>query len=232
MTLRRARTPVLVVLSIAALVASVAGCGGTSTVSPSPDRTAVVSPDPDTSALPTDGSVTATPEPVETEPPSEPPESAEPSEDPTDVPSPSAEPGVADACTGTDGNRDFFAAVADAVTWPVYCPSLTGRWFVDSGRYRLAGGGWLEVAYRGPDGARITLREGAYCDGDDCVSGGTDLGPADFGDMPGTLLDVGGGGFAILVDPDGPNAWELIASGLSEAAVRAIAADLALVPAE
>lgn len=221
--------PVLVVLSVAALVAFVAACGGTSTVSPSPDGTAAVSPEPGTSALPTDGGATATPEPVATEPPSEPPESAEPSDDPSDAPSPSAEPGTAEACTGTDENRDFFAAVADAVDWPVYCPSLTGRWFVDSGQYRLAGGGWLEISYRGPGGARITLREGAYCDGDDCLSAGADLGAADFGDLSGTLLDVGDGGYAVLTDPDGPNAWELIASGLSEDVVRAIAADLTLV---
>mgnify|MGYP000023421649 CR=1 FL=1 len=120
-------------------------------------------------------------------------------------------------------------AVADAVAWPVYCPALTGRWFVDSGQYRLAGGGWLEISYRGPDGARITLREGAYCGGDDCLSAGTDLGAADVGDLPGTLLDVGDGGYAVLADPDGPNAWELIASGLPEDAVRSIAADLTLV---
>lgn len=213
------------VLSVAALVASVAACGGTSTVSPSPDGTAAASQHPDTSAVPTDGTATASQGPVETEPPA----SEEPSEEPSDGASPSAEPGAADACTGNDANRDFFAAVADAVTWPVYCPALAGRWFVDAGQYRLAGGGWLEIAYRGPDGARITLREGAYCDGDDCLSVGTDLGAADFADLGATLLDVGDGGFAIVVDPEGPNAWELIASGLSEDAVRAIAADLALV---
>lgn len=214
------------VLSVAALLAFVAACGGSSTVSPTPDGTAAVSQDPGGSApAPTAGPPTASLDPALTEPPA----SDAPSESPPDVPSPGAEPGTADACTGTDENRDFFAAVADAVTWPVYCPSLTGRWFVDSGQYRLAGGGWLEIAYRGPDGARITLREGAYCTGDDCLSAGTDLGAADFGDMPGTLLDLGGGGFAILVDPDGPNAWELIASGLSEAEARSIAADLALV---
>lgn len=217
------------VLSVAALVASVAACGGTSTVSPSPEGTAVESPEPGTSALPSDGTATATPEPVMTDPPSEPPASVEPFEAPSGDPSPSADLGAADACTGTDENRDFFASVADAVDWPVYCPALTGRWFVDAGQYRLAGGGWLEISYRGPDGARITLREGAYCDGDDCLSAGTDLGAADIGDMPGALLDIGDGGYAVLVDPDGPNAWELIASGLSEDAVRAIAADLTLV---
>lgn len=211
---------------MAALLAIVAACGGTSTVSPTPDGTGAGSADPGASApAPTDAPPTASLEPPATEPPV----TSAPSEPPTDAPSPSPAPGTADACTGTDENRDFFAAVADAVTWPVYCPDLTGRWFVDAGQYRLAGGGWLEISYRGPDGARITLREGAYCDGDDCVSDGADLGAADFGDLGGTLLDVGGGGFAIVVDPDGANAWELIASGLSESEVRSIAADLTLV---
>ncbi|MGK2852314.1 MAG: hypothetical protein ACSLFN_15590 [Candidatus Limnocylindrales bacterium] len=226
MTPRRTRMPVLVVLSLVALVALVAACGSTSTVSPSPDGTASASQDPGTSSsVPSDGSPTASPDPALSEPPA----SDFPTDPPSDAPSPSAEPGTADACTGTDENRDFFAAVADAVTWPVYCPVLAGRWFVDSGQYRLAGGGWLEIAYRGPNGARIALREGAYCGDDDCVSSGDDLGAADFGDQAGTLLDTGGGGFAILVDPDGANAWELIATGLTEAEVRDIGADLTLV---
>jgi len=220
--------PILVVLSLVTLVAFVAACGGTSTFSPSPDETAAASQDAGTSApAPSDGSPTASPnpDPAATEPSASDP----PTDPPTDAPSPSAEPGAADTCSGTDENRDFFAAVADVVTWPVYCPVLAGRWFVDSGQYRLAGGGWLEIAYRGPDGARIALREGSYCNGDDCVSKGDDLGAADFGDLAGTLLDIGDGGLVILVDPDGANAWELIASSLSEAEVRAIGADLTLV---
>lgn len=214
------------VLSVAALLAFVAACGGPSTVSPTPGGTAAVSQDPGGSTpAPSDGSPAASADPAMSEPPA----SDTPTDPPTDAPSPSGGPGTADACTGTPENRDFFAAVADAVAWPVYCPALTGRWFVDSGQYRLAGGGWLEISYRGPDGARITLREGAYCGGDDCLSAGTDLGAADVGDLPGTLLDVGDGGYAVLADPDGPNAWELIASGLPEDAVRSIAADLTLV---
>lgn len=221
--------PILVVLSLMALVAFVAACGGTSTVSPSSDGTAAATQDPGTSTpVPSDGSP-ASPEPGVSEPPASDAPTDAPTDPPSDAPSPSAGPGAAEACTGTDENRDFFAAVADAVTWPVYCPALAGRWFVDSGQYRLAGGGWLEIAYRGPNGARIALREGAFCDGDDCVSSGDDLGAADFGDQAATLLDTGDGGFAILVDPDGPNAWDLIASGLSEAEVRSIGADLTLV---
>lgn len=216
---------ILVVLSLVALVALVAACDGTSTVSPSPDRTAAASLDPGLSTsdpVPSDGSATAAPDPATTEPPA----SADPTEPPSEAPSPSAAPGAADGCTGTAENRDFFAAVADAVDWPVYCPVLAGRWFVESGQYRLAGGGWLEIAYRGPGGARIVLREGAYCDGDDCAPGGTDLGDAAFGDLTGVVRDVGDGRFAVLVDPAAAVSWELVSFGLAEADVRAIAADL------
>ena len=220
--------PVLVALSLVALVALVAACGGTSTVSPSPDGTSVASLDPGLATsdpAPSDGSATASPDPATTGPPA----SADPTAPPSEAPSPSAAPGAADACTGTDENRDFFAAVADAVDWPVYCPVLADRWFVDSGQYRLAGGGWLEIAYRGPDGARIVLREGAYCDGDDCAPGGTDLGDAAFGDLAGVVRDVRDGRFAVLVDPAASLSWELVSSGLTEADVRTIAADLTLV---
>lgn len=218
--------PVLVVLSLVALVAFVAACGGSSTVSPTPDDTGSASLDPGTSApAPSNGSSVASPDPTVSEPPA----SATPSEPPSEAPSPRAQPGTADACTGTDENRDFFAAVADAVDWPVYCPALAGRWFVDAGQYRLAGGGWLEIAYRGPNGARVTIREGVYCDADDCSPDGTDLGEAAFGDLTGVVRDLGDGRFAIVVDPAASPSWELVASGLSEAEVRAIGADLTLV---
>lgn len=207
------------------LATLVAACGAT--VDETPTRSDTAGPssgaiDPSTTALP--GSTpTDLPPPVPTElPPSDAPM--------THTPATSADTGsAADTCTGTDENRAFFAAVADAVTWPVYCPVLARRWFVDSGQYRLAGGGWLEIAYRGPDGARIALREGSYCNGDDCVASGTGLGAADFGDLAGSLLDIGNGGLAILVDPDGANAWEVVGSGLSQDALRSIAADFVLV---
>ena len=85
--------------------------------------------------------------------------SEEPTAEPTDEASPSA--GPASACSGTAENKDFYAAAAAAVQWTVYCPVLPKGWFVVTGRYRLAGGGRLEISYRGPSGASFTLREGA-----------------------------------------------------------------------
>ena len=115
------------------------------------------------------------------------------------------------------------------MSWPVYCPVLSDGWFVDGGQYRLAGGAWMEVAYRGPGGARIELREGAICGSGDCGPEGTDLGTADFGDRAGTIYDQGGGRYEVVVDPGASPSWILVVIGLSEADARTIAAGLSLV---
>jgi hypothetical protein len=199
---------------LAAIVLVVAACGGPA-LSATPDPTTTTRPSPARSSAP------ASPAP-----------SVEPTVEPSPVESPRGEPGdgAAAACSGSDENRGFFAAVAGSVDWAVYCPVLPSGWFVASGEYRLAGGGWLEIAFRGPGATRIDLREGAICGGDgDCVPTGTDLGQTAFGGMTGTLLDLGDGRFAVVVGPDGSLAWTLVGSGLAEADVRTIAADLALV---
>ena len=219
-------------LVVAAL--TIAACGGAPTVTTTPVAptdpalapTDAAQPSPTDAASPT---VTPIEDPEATDAPTQAPTgptAAPPSADPS--PTDPDEPGAAVACTGTPENRDFYAAVADAVAWTVYCPVLPAGWFVESGHYRLAGGGWMEIAYRGPGGARVELREGSFCDGDDCTPEGTDRGPADFGDRSGTLLDLGAGRVAIVVDAGARPSWVLVASGLSDAAVRAIGS--AMVP--
>lgn len=212
------RPRLLLVLSIALLVAACGGSSGSATPDPTARPSAVVTEAPESVAP--------------SEAPSAEPSPVEPTEAPTDAPTtaPSADPGDgAAACSGSDENREFFAAVAGSVDWAVYCPVLPSGWFVASGEYRLAGGGWLEIAFRGPGGTRIDLREGAICSSDDCVPTGTDLGEAAFGGMTGTVSDLGDGRFAVVVGPDASLAWTLVGSGLAEADVRTIAADLALV---
>ena len=142
---------------------------------------------------------------------------------------PPLEPGTAAACSGTDANRVFFASVAAAVDGSVYCPVLPSGWFVEGGQYRLAGGGWLDITYEGPDGQSLALRQGAPCSGAGCPPSGTDLGAATYGDLTGTLLDLGGGRFAVVVDPGANPSWTLIADGLAADEVRTVAADLTLV---
>jgi hypothetical protein len=221
--------PVSVLLGVLVLV--LAACGqATSTNQP---------------AAPTEPPVTA---PVETPPPTEPPTTEPGSEAPTEPPPVTAEPatpepaatpepeptsgaGVVSSCSGSDENRDFFASMAAAVNWTVYCPVLGDGWFVDDGRYRLAGGGWLEIGYDGPGDARLILRQGAFCSSSDgCVPPGAATGTTDFGDRNGTLIADDDGTWSVVVDRGANPSWLLVADGLGQAAVRTIASNLQPVP--
>lgn len=130
-------------------------------------------------------------------------------------------------CSGSDENRDFFASMAAAVDWTVYCPVLPNGWFVRDGQYRLAGGGWMEIGYNGPGNAGITLREGAFChDGGGCVPTGREVGETAFGDRIGMLVAGDDGSASIVVARGGTPSWLLVVTGLDEAGARAIAAAL------
>ena len=140
---------------------------------------------------------------------------------------PSSGTGSAAACTGSDENRDFFASMAAAVDWTVYCPVVSDGWFVEDGMYRLADGGWMEISYDGPGDARIVLRQGGFCDaGDGCVPSGIDVGDAAFGDRTGTFVAVADGSWAVAVDRGSKPSWLLVVQGLDETGARTIAADL------
>jgi hypothetical protein len=120
--------------------------------------------------------------------------------------------------------------MAAAVDWPVYCPVLADGWFVQDGQYRLADGGQLEIEYRGPDRARITLQGGAFCTiAGGCAPPGIDVGPVAFGDREGTLMALDDGSWAVVVERDAAVGWLLVATGLDETATKAIAARLVLV---
>jgi hypothetical protein len=140
-------------------------------------------------------------------------------------------PPGADACSGSAENRDFFAAAAEAMSWDVYCPVLPDGWFVETGAYRLADGGRLDITYRGPAGERLDLRQGAYCAGDAaaCAPRTREIGPAAFGDRTGLLVALGGNdadGFAVYVDAGDAPAWALTGTGMDASGLAAIAAAL------
>ena len=140
---------------------------------------------------------------------------------------PSTGTGSAVACTGSDENRDFFASMAAAVDWTVYCPVLPDGWFVEDGTYRLADGGWMEISYDGPGDARLVLRQGGFCEtGDGCVPAGTDTGETALGDRNGTLVAAADGSWAIVVDRGATPSWLLVVQGLDEGGARTIAANL------
>lgn len=125
--------------------------------------------------------------------------------------------GLPSDCTGNANNQDFFAKLAQGVDWEVYCAVLPSGWFVDTGSFRLANGGWMVLSYNGPAGARIELSEGAFCtEPGGCVPTGAATGTGFFGDRPGTLYAAEDGSWAIAVDPGEPISWMVVGSGLTE----------------
>lgn len=228
-------------LALAAVAILVAACGGSATSDSPADGSAtpsVVAPTESASSSGGDASVEPSEAPSD-EPSAEPSEapSETPSEEPTQGPSgtPSLQPspsgGSAGLCAGNADNRDFYASVAAAVDWTVYCPVLPSGWFVDSGSYRLAGGGRMIIGYKGPGGRHIQLSEGSFCaDGSGCVPDGTDAGQATFGSETGDLVSTSDGGYALVVARGAQPSWLLVGSGMDEAAFRQIAANLIVVP--
>ena len=206
------------------VAAVLVGACGSSAVSPSVSRNPSTPPASPTvaaatpSEAPSAGPTGASPAPTTSAP----------------VPSGSASPAsspLASACSGSDDIRDFYAAIAEAVDWDVYCATLPDGWFVEKGMYRLAGGGWMEITYRGPGEAHFGLREGAFCgEHGDCVPDGTDAGPAAFGDRDGVLVAVDDGSWALAVDRGATLAWLATGSSLDEAAFRGLAEALVRVP--
>ena len=196
-----------VLLVVLALLAAACGAAVTPTSDPPAGSTA-----PGSSGAPgsTDGATggpTEQPTGATTDPPTDSPSGA-----PTDTPAPAA--GSADACSGSDENRAFYASVAGDVTWQVYCAVLPAGWFVDTGSFRLAGGGRLEISYKGPGGQRIEMRQGTYCAGvDDCIPTGPDAGSASYGDKPARLVDVGGGSWLVVAEGGDVN-WEAKGVGM------------------
>lgn len=217
----RALAPLAVVLAL------VVACGGDPATPPA-SFPATPSAAPAT-ALPTvEPPPTEEPSPTDEPGPTEEPtptEEPEPTPTPRPTPRPTRTPGPAGACTGNAENRAFYAAVAEQVAWDVYCPVLPSGWFVDAGTFRLAGGGRIEIAYRGPGGARLEIRQGAYCGADPgCIPDGPDAGPASFGDRPARLVDLGGGRWLIVAEGDTVD-WEVRTSGLDQTMATAVAAD-------
>jgi hypothetical protein len=177
---------------------------------PAPASSAPPTAAPSPSVAPTTAP-TATPAPTDTA---------------TSEPSPSASlaVGSVDRCTGNDNNREFLAKAAAAFDWPVYCAALPARWFLAGGSYS---GGKLDISYQGPNGAKLELREGAFCtDGTGCVPEGSDAGKATFGDQPATLVHFEDGRVAAVVDRGEQLSWLAIGDGLSDDAFQSITAAL------
>ena len=232
---RRRAVPAPRLLALIGVAALVAACG----VTPSPSPVTSPSPFPSaaSSAPSTEAPSASASGGASSVPSVGPDDSASPqvSETPLPTVSPSPQPGSADACSGTAENRNFYAALAASVAWDVYCAVLPPGWFVDSapnsGSYRLSNGGRLSITYRGPNGARLVIREGSYCAGlPDCVPSGTDVGSARFGDRDARLLDLGNGSWLVVVAPAGADVdWQATGSGMDGPALAGYTAAFARV---
>lgn len=208
---------VSILFVVLGLGAGLAGCAGASSEppgNPTPGATADATP----SSPAPDPANTATPDPAATDGPAG-----------TPAATPPATPAA--ACSGSDANREFFAQAARSMAWSVYCAVLPEGWFVEQGNYQLAAGGRLDVTYRGPSDARLSLAEGTLCanlDVDACAPRDTVLGPAAFGDLEGELGQLATG--LVLDVGRGANpSWRASGLGLDEAGFRELGAALLLV---
>jgi hypothetical protein len=182
--------------------------------------TPVVSTQPSQSSPTPPASPAETPVPTPTDPPDSLPPIPE-------TPRPSVTPGTAAGCTGEERHQDFYADVAAAVDWDVYCGVLPDGWYFEAGNYQLASGGRMAATYRGPGGASFELQEGAFCgDASGCVPAGQDGGPAAFGDRDATLVVGGDGTLAIVADRGAAVSWLAVGHGLGETAFKELAAGL------
>ena len=151
------------------------------------------------------------------------------------TPGPSAS-GPTTPCAG-GSDPSFFVTATNGLPFDVYCPVLPATWFVDAGGGEWRGGNdqWLQISYKGPSGAKISLQEGAFCTGglSLCSSHDSVIGPASFGDLQGTLDALGptpSFGYAIYIDPGTRKGYTITGVGLTQDAFKAIAAALLKVP--
>jgi|SRR5271157_499108 len=151
---------------------------------------------------------------------------------PTAVPTPTAPPVAttvpATSCTIRGaGDTAFWSEVASAMAWDVYCPVLPADWSVFSGSYDSSGGGSMAMAWRS-GGAKLQIQEGAFCTTSvaTCSPHATAIGPADFGDLPGSLDTLSDGSFVIYVNPGTARAYTLSGSGVNQETFVSMAAAL------
>jgi hypothetical protein len=215
--------PVRLILSAIAGVLLLAACGAGPTSGPAdtarPGTSAAATGTPAGSDGPT-----ATPDASPTVPPG-------PGGSPTAT-VPGSTPGAgSSACSGSDANREFFRQAAASMSWPVYCAALPDGWILETGAYRLRDGGRLEVTYRGPGDAHLSIVEGNVCAGADveaCAPRDAVIGPAPFGDLEGELGRLANG-LALDVDRGANPSWRATGVGISEDDFRALGAALTLV---
>lgn len=232
-------TDVLRPMVLFLLVVGLAACGVTSTQTPTVPTATLA-----TTTVSASPSVEVSPSEPPTESPSIPPSPSSQAPTQTASPSPSASPtatpggpdAAAAACSGSAQTKDFFTAIAEAVSWHVFCAVLPAGWSVDRGSgntYALANGGRMVIGYHTNAGLHLELREGHWCTDSTnaCSPHDQDLGPIALGDLQGELMTLGSGAFVVYVDPGQSPSWTVTGTGMDEAGFRTLLAALALVRA-
>jgi hypothetical protein len=167
---------------------------------------------------------TATPAATET-----PAATATPVATATASPTPGASPtSPAAACTGKPANKAFIAEAAAKLAFDVYCAVLPSAWWVQSGKYTLPDGGYLELEYKRSSTTYLRIQQGNICPSI-CAVAGIYIGPAAFGDRTGNLSSLGPT-FILTVGPGGDPDYLMIGTGMTQAQFTAWAAGLKKVP--
>jgi hypothetical protein len=203
------RSRLLVPFVLAAIVGACLSSSGPTAPSPVVSSLQPVTAPPSASVAPSTAASSEAPSVAPTEAPS-----PTATESPGASPSPSGSGSAsAESCSGSDDNRAFFASAAQAFSWPVYCAVLPARWY-GTGSYKS---GKLEISYKGPDGGRFDLHEGAFCAvGADCTPAGSDAGTVTFGDRMTTLIHAYDGSLAAAVDRGQKISWMAVGQNLDD----------------
>jgi hypothetical protein len=102
-------------------------------------------------------------------------------------------------------------------------------WYVSWGRYTFDNGGQLAVTYGGPHDETLYLYEGLRCTpaGSGCPPEGDVIGPANFGDLAGSVYSLGSSdGYVVYSDASPSGQYKLVGSGVSQTDLLTIASRL------
>ena len=228
--MRISMRPAAIVLA-ACLV--VAGC---SAAVPTPQPPAPTPTDVPTE-VPTD---TPTPEPTPTVAPTDsvaPTATVAPTDTPVPLQTPSGVAGDPTKCTGWSANSAYFKGVARGVAPAVYCGVMPSGWTTSSTKWARPKStvGWFTLLYKNSKHTQsITIGQGDFCaqtaDPSNCWTSSSDLGAAKFGDLSGSLKDLGGGQFAVFVNPNTKTGYRIVGAGMTQAAFVKIAAAMVRIP--
>jgi hypothetical protein len=150
---------------------------------------------------------------------------------------PSGVAGDPTKCLGWSANSAYFKTVARGVALAVYCGVMPSGWNTTSTEWARPKStvGWFSLVYKNSKKTQsITIWQGDFCshtaDPSNCWTSSSDLGAAHFGDLAGSLKDLGGGQFAVFVNPNTKTGYRIVGAGLSQAAFVAIAAAMVRIP--